>query len=486
MKVLPLRPGASLFSAAALGTLLSACALIKGPAEPAPALRDAASVRLAADIQLAEEGWPDEHWWRRYDDAQLDHLIDFALAHAPSIEAARRRVDQAQTQLDTVRSATKLQAIALGLLDETHVSANGFLGPYALDLHAFGIDGPWYTEPIVGVGARYSFDLWGRQRSDVNAAIGARNAQRAERAAVELLVTTGVAQLYFEMQTLMHQEQLLSEARDIAQAAVAHHQARAERGLESTTPLADSRALLLQIEQQLALTQGQTREWREALRALVGAGADELPAFAIAPLPASALAVPSTLPSQLLARRADLQALRWYVQSSADAIGAARAAFYPSFDIKAFFGLDALHVSDFARASSGQLNLVPGLTLPLFDGGRLNANLRHARTVNAIVIEQYNQAVLDAVRDVALAGVQLQTLAQRQSLLNARLHEVQTVATSTAAHYGRGLASRTDSLTARLPVISQEAEVLAVHGHQIDAQIRLIQALGGGFPDAGH
>ena len=464
-----------------LGSALCGCALVRGRAEPAPPMRTAASVHIAEDIHLAAEDWPDVRWWTRYHDPQLNHLIEFALSRAPTIEAARRQVDDAQSQLDAVKSATRLQAAALGLLDETHVSANGFLGPYALEMPQFGLTGPWYTQGIVGVGARYSLDLWGRQRSEVSAAIGARNAQRAERAAVELLVATSVAQLYFEIQTMLHQEQLLDQARDIAQTAVASHEAHVARGLETSTPLAASRAVLLQIEQQITLTHAQVREWREALRALIGADAGDLRTIVIAPLPASHLDIPSKLPSELLARRPDLQVLRWYVQSSVNAIDAAKAAFYPSFDIKAFFGLDALHLSELARASSGQLNVIPGLTLPIFDGGRLNANLRHARAANATLIEQYNQAVLDAVRDVAVAGVQLQALGDRRSLMTERLHQIELLAASAEAHYHRGLASRADAMTARLPVISQEAELLAVQGRQIDEQIRLIQALGGGY-----
>ena len=71
---------------------------------------------------------------------------------------------------------------------------------------------------------------------------------------------------------------------------------------------------------------------------------------------------------------------------------AAKAAFYPSFDIKAFFGFDALHLGDLLDKSSHQFNLIPGVTLPLFDGGRLNANLRTARTASNTLVEQYNQA----------------------------------------------------------------------------------------------
>ncbi|MDX6778636.1 multidrug resistance transporter, partial [Klebsiella aerogenes] len=81
--------------------------------------------------------------------------------------------------------------------------------------------------------------------------------------------------------------------------------------------------------------------------------------------------IPATLSYDLLARRPDLQAMRWYVQASLSQVEAARALFYPSFDIKVFFGLDAIHIDQLFKSTSRQINFIPGLRLPLFDGGRL-------------------------------------------------------------------------------------------------------------------
>ena len=97
-------------------------------------------------------------------------------------------------------------------------------------------------------------------------------------------------------------------------------------------------------------------------------------------------------------------------------VDAAKAAFYPHFDIKAFWGYNALSVGDLFKSSFQQINILPGLYLPLFDGGRLNANLKSTRTASNILIKQYNQAVLDAVRDVAISSSQLNDLNQQAAL----------------------------------------------------------------------
>jgi multidrug efflux system outer membrane protein len=461
---------------------LSACAWIHDNVPPATMIAHE-QIRLADDIRLARDGWPQAHWWTRYQDRQLDTLIDLALEQAPGILVARRRVEQAGAQVGMVRAASRLKAEAIATVNRQHVSANGFLGPFALNEPTLGFTGPWYTEGIVGIAGSYAFDLWGKERSAVEAAIGRQNAQLAEQATVELELSADVAQQYFAMQTIRQKLALLIQARDIQATVVAAASARADRGLASKTPIAQAQALLFQMDQQISLAQTEVRQLREILRALLGAVG--MPELSPLPLPATASqGLPEDLPYRLLARRPDLQVLRWYVQSSLSQVESAKAAFYPSFDIKAFFGFDALHLGDLLDKSSRQFNLIPGLSLPLFDGGRLNANLLTARTASNTLIEQYNQAVLNAVRDVAVAGNRLQGVQQQQQLQAARLDETQVAERDAAARYRQGLVSKVTALEAQLPVLSQRAELVEVHGRQMAGEIALIKALGGGYARA--
>ena len=129
--------------------LLSGCALIHNDTPPHAQIAPE-QIRLANDIHLAHDGWPDAQWWKRYDDPQLDALIQRALAGSPTIAMVRTRVAQAGSQADVLRAGTGLQVAAFALINEQRASANGFLGPYALNLPRLGITGPWYTEGALG------------------------------------------------------------------------------------------------------------------------------------------------------------------------------------------------------------------------------------------------------------------------------------------------------------------------------------------------
>lgn len=461
-------------------TALSGCALIRSDSAAHQQLKPE-QVKLADDIHLASQGWPQAQWWRQYNDPQLTALIEKTLAGSHTLAEAKLREEKAQAQADLLEAGSRLQVAALGMLNRQRASANGFLSPYALDAPRLGMDGPYYTEATVGLASSFDPDIWGVHRSAVAAAIGAQNATLAETAAVELSLSVAVAQLYYSIQASYQMLDLLEQTRDVIDYAVKAHQSKVAQGLEAKVPYHGARAQILAVDKQIAAAKGQIQETRESLRALMGAGADGLPEIAPAPLPQVQAGVPATLSCDLLARRPDLQAMRWYVQASLDQVDAARALFYPSFDIKMFFGLDAIHIDELFKGASRQFNVIPGLRLPLFDGGRLNANLKSTRASSNMLIERYNQAVLNAVRDVAINGTRLQTLSDERNMQADRVDAVSYTQRAADAAYIRGLSSRLQATEARLPVLAEQMSLLMLDTRRVIQSLQLIKSLGGGY-----
>ncbi|MFH5256209.1 TolC family protein, partial [Burkholderia semiarida] len=131
--------------------------------------------------------------------------------------------------------------------------------------------GPWYTEGIVGLGASLDVDIWGKERAQVAAALGVRNARAVELSAVELELAADVAQLYYGIQTTYRIADLLEQLHAIATISVDANAARAARGLEPRTPTETARAQQLTTQRQLAAARARITQLRESLRALVGA-----------------------------------------------------------------------------------------------------------------------------------------------------------------------------------------------------------------------
>ena len=477
---LSVRTGAAMLLLASL----CGCALMQHEDKSSIAPLPPQKIDLAPDIRLARDGWPQARWWRRYGDSQLDALVERALEQAPSMTVARERVEAGRAQARLVESSTEAMVGLSATLDRQSVSSNGFLGPYGQTIPALGTKGPWYTAGTIGLAGEYSFDIWGKDRARVNAAIGLSQARLAEAAQTELLLSTQIVHMYSDIQTQYALQALLEQARDIERETVVAHQAKAARGLEPRTPGELAQAHQLAMERQITATQTRIRKLREALRALLGASGQDTVEIKPHALPAASAQLPASLGYELLAHRPDLQAMRWTVQASLDQVDAAKAAFYPSFDIRGFAGFDALHLDELLHRSSRQFNLVPGLTLPIFDSGRLNANLSHARSQNRLLVAEYNQAILSAVREVAQASIELEGLQQQAMLQQGQLAAAKFALGSAEAHYQTGLADRVTAQEARLPVLKEQGLALALQSQQIHTQIALTAALGGGYEAA--
>lgn len=459
--------------------LLGGCALIQD--DPGQVrMTDPQQAELAQVIHLAHSGWPSARWWENYRDAQLNMLVNRALQNSPTMQGARLRISQSQSTVELAQSSIGIQATGVAAQNYLRVTNQELTWPYSFSLPK-DRNGPWYTLNTVGVGASLNIDLWGADRAQVAAAMGEKNARIAETAGIELDIASSVAQLYFAMQTSFQKVALLQELEAISQMSLKAHEHRSGRGVETRVDVANARAEMLAAQQQVIQERGMQTRYRETLRALIGADAHSMPEIHPVPLPALQQTLPDTLSFELLARRPDLQALRGYVTASLSRVDAAKAAFYPHFDIKAFWGYNALNVGDLFKYSFQQINILPGLYLPLFDGGRLNAALKSVRTGSNILIKQYNQAVLDAVRDVAISSSQLNDLNQQVALQQEKVTAALATTNSAAAHFQRGLVSYYASQEARRPALAQQLLLLDMQSQQLSTDITLIKALGGDY-----
>jgi multidrug efflux system outer membrane protein len=455
-----------------LALALAGCAQITPDLHP-ETRRDIASAELSAGIKLAHEGWPEAQWWTAYHDAQLNALIKQALAGGPSLEVAAAHIG-------TARSALSRSAADLGVDVSAYVNANRqrYSGT---GLFPAPIGGAYFTSETLRLDVRYNFDWWGKNRAQVAAAVGELNAGRAEYAEAEQSLAAAIAQSYFRLQgawaRLANAEQLAA-----TQTALVQDKARRiARGLANADEQRAAEADLSLIRKQQAMLSADIAHEREALRALAGADNSALADLKPAALMPAPHALPAHLGMDLLARRPDLQAARWKLEASLSKIDAAKAAFYPDLNLTGSIGLDTVKVENLLRAASRTVYLGPTLTLPLFDSKRLDAQLDSARTGRNERIAEYNQAIIEAVRDVAQGGAQLQGIERQIAQQAEATGSARAQLASAQARLDHGLADNGSVLNARLALLKQRDADVYLQQVQLLAEVALTNALGGGY-----
>ncbi|WP_051711159.1 efflux transporter outer membrane subunit [Andreprevotia chitinilytica] len=466
------RLSAPLVLTAAAAILLSACAIIPSESGTQPQ-RDAAGAQLAADIKLAREGWPAARWWEQYNDPQLSALIDTALKDGPSVATAAARVKTAQASLAGQHANDGLNVGVEAAYDRHYYSANGLFPP--------PLGGNWITESQLIAKASYDFDIWGRHRAAIAGAVGEVNATRADAAQAEQGLAASVAQTYYKLQADWARLDVLRNQAKLQASLSELRKKRVDRGLDPITVRESVQGDQAQLARQIAAIETQAGQDREALRALIGGDAKALGNLTPRPLPNQDGALPKELGFELLARRADLQAARWRVEASLSKIESAKAAFYPEINIGGSFGFDTLEAGKLLDWTSHTASLLPSISLPIFDNGRLSAQLGTQRAKRDEAIADYNQAIVNAVRDVAQQAVAIRGLENQIKAQADSQKSAQALQTAAQSRLKIGLVDRSAVIQAQLAVATQQDTALQLQQARLDSEIALIKALGGGY-----
>lgn len=468
-------------TALSLVTVLSGCAPSHDTAAPLKQQLPASTVDNSLPLAL-QNGWPQSQWWQDYHDAQLNALIARALSNAPDMQVAQQRIKLAEAQAQMAQSNLGPRMDFSADIERQKMSAEGLMGPFATD--EGGNTGPWYTNGTFGLTAGWDLDLWGKNRALVQSRIGEVKARSAELAQTRQLLASSVARLYWQWQTEAAIKQVLTKIKSQQGNIVSVDKALYSRGITSSVEGVENDINVSKTDQELTQVKGNMKEIEARLMALTNNQSAALK-LTPAPLPAVKTTMPARLGYDLLARRPDLQEAHWYIQASMSEVDAAKAAFYPDINLMAFLQQDALHLSDLFRHSAQQMGVTAGLTLPIFDSGRLNANLDIADAQRDLSVANYNKAVVEAVNQVAKSASQVETLMEKNAQQKQVQRDAERVVTQAQARLQAGILSGAQMSMATLPSLREEIAALQLQGQWLDASIQLTSALGGGYHSAG-
>lgn len=457
-----------------LSLLLVACA----PGHDTAAFLHQQAPVAKISTQLAHTQWPKNEWWKDFHDPELNALIAKALADAPDMQIAHQRIALAEAQAKMAVAAGGTQIDFSADAERQKMSAEGLMGPFAETDPSAGTTGPWYTNGTFGLTAGWDLDLWGKNRSQVEARIGKVNAQKAEMEQTRQLLASSVARLYWEWQTQAEIGHVLTDIKQEQESIIAVDRELYQHGITSSVEgvLTDINASKTQ--EQKAEVSGKMKAIEARLQALTNTTSVTLTPH---PLPKIDASLPPTLGYDLLARRPDLQEAHWYIEASMNDVDAAKAAFYPDVNLMAFLQQDALHLSDLFRSSAQQMGVTAGLTLPIFDSGRLNANLDIAQAQSNLSVANYNKAVVDAVNQVARTASEVETLMNKNQQQQQVEADTARVVAQAQARFHAGIIAGSRVSEAKIPALQEHIASLTLQGQYVDATLQLTSALGGGY-----
>lgn len=461
---------------AASVALLSACASVPDLG-PAPTAKLASSYAARDSFAAPAADWPQDAWWTAYGDPQLSALIDEALKGAPAMAAAEARLRKA--------GALAQQA---GAVLKPELKATGSAGAVAIaPPEMLGGGGPTEVQSngYVLLQGGYDFDLWGRNRTALAAATSEAEAARADVAQARLVLSSSVAAAYADLVKLYADLDAANEALEVRRKTLELMSQRFDNGLENRGAVRQAETGKAQAEAELAALQEAVGLNRNRIAALVGAGPDRgLQIQRPTATTARAFGLPQQLQAELLGRRPDVIAARLRAEAAVSRTQSAKAAFYPNVNLSLLGAGAVLDLSDISGSALALGSIGPAISLPIFEGGRLEAQYRGARADHAGAIAEYDRTVVQAFQEVADVAVSERALSQRLDA-SRRAHAAAEAAHAIALdRYQGGLSSYLDVLRAEDQLIATRRSVADLETRAFALDVALVRALGGGFTPA--
>jgi NodT family efflux transporter outer membrane factor (OMF) lipoprotein len=450
---------------------LAGCAQMDKAAGPVSRL-DGAQLGL----QLSAVEWPQQQWWRRYADPQLDTLVEEALARSPSMTAAQARLAQANAAVRGARAPLMPAVDANYSLTREHLPKHYIYQP--------PMAGSVSSDTRLALDFSWELDFWGKNRARLDAAISQQAAAQADTHAARNLLSRAMVRSYLNLQNAFAQRQVLQRIVKQREDALQLTHDRQRAGLDTQvevkqaeTSLAAARVELTQIETTLA-------QLRNQVAALAGSGPARGQSIQEATLTAPAGVVPNEVPLNMLGHRPDVVAARWRAEATQHNIDAARAAFYPNINLVAFAGFQAIGTGNLLDAGHAAAGIGPAISLPIFHGGALNANLASQRAQADLAASDYNQIVLDAVNQAADAIDALRLIGDERMQQRQARTAIDAAYDLAVQRYRAGMGDYLTVLIAQTGVLTQARmdTDLQFRAYQLDAD--LAYALGAGFESA--
>lgn len=451
-----------------LAMALAGCASFAGIE---PTARASAPTALGAADAAVE--WPASSWWRQFGDPALTALIERALGGNPSLQLAETRVVKARAVAGIAESALWPQLNASADSTRQRLSEFGTTPP--------PLAGTTQNISHAVLNGSWELDFFGRNRAALNAALGQARAAEADAQAARVLLASNVARSYFGLARLLEQ-------REVARATLAQRQAilqlvrsRVEAGIDTQVELRQAEGSLPEIRRDIEALEEQIGLARHALAALTGQGPEAVTELAPTLSTVRLQALPSALPADLIGRRADLVAARWRVEAAVRDVDGAKAQFYPNINLIALVGFSSIGLGNWFKAGSREVGFGAAIHLPIFDAGRLRANLRGVSADADAAVESYNATLIEALREVADQITSQQAVEGQAREQQAAQQAAEGALKLALQRYRAGLGTYLTVLAAEANVLAQRRISIDLKARGIDTNLQLIRALGGGF-----
>jgi len=416
-------------------------------------------------------------WWDSFADPQLSALISQVQASNLDLQLAASRLEQSRAARRSVAADTLPGVTAGADYSRARNSQDGLADPSNLNGKSA------YNLWNAGLAVSWEADLWGRMKRSVEAADANVQVAEEDRRGVLIAVMAETARDYIQLRAAQNEQAVTRQNLEIARHTQALTHLQYDEGVATELEVSQATAQVALIEAQLPTLQQREAQLINALSRLMALEPRALEAqLSVAgSIPAPPASVPVGLPSELARRRPDIRRAEADLHAATAAIGMAQADFYPRITLSGNLGFQALQLSDLGSWGSRAFAVGPSLSVPLFEGGRLQGQLQLRESRQQEAALRFQKTVLDAWHEVDDALSAYQARQRRRDSLQQAVEQSRRALVSVRQRYAQGTVDFLNVLTVQGAVLANEEALVDSTAAVSLSLVGLYGALGGGW-----
>jgi NodT family efflux transporter outer membrane factor (OMF) lipoprotein len=419
----------------------------------------------------------DVDWWTEFADTSLNNLVTEALQRNLNLSIAAANLNAAAAQ--AVSAGASLYPQADLSVDAARRKQN-FIG---LPIPGAGGDDVLSTTTStygVSLNISWELDVWGRIRAEQSAAVSQFQASQADYIGTQVSIAAQVCKAFFAVVTIQKQLELALATYDNWKLSTEQVNQRYLSGISSSLEYRLSLSNLSLAEAALASNRAQLDIAKRQLELLL----KRYPSASIITredLPKTIKDVPVGIPANIIARRPDLVAAERRLTSADMSLKSAERSLYPRISLTASGGTSTADLKNLINGDFGIWTLAGNLMQPLFQGGRLRANIDFNDAQTKMAMAEYEKAVLNALAEVENALTNEYYLSEREKALKKAAEQSLGARNLAEIQYSRGVSDFLTMLESTRSAFDTESRYINARRERLDARIDLYLALGGGF-----
>jgi multidrug efflux system outer membrane protein len=423
---------------------------------------------MPAPRAFAAESLADLAWLEVLQDTTLVRLVTTAVRQNRDVQIAAGRIREFRAEVGVARGPLFPEVTANGSASTNQVAVGAF-PPVSFDALRVTGDLAW------------ELDFWGRIRRGIEAARADLGAEEANRRAVVLSLVSDVSAGYLQLLELDQERAIAERTLTSRQATLELARQRFRQGVISELDVRQFEAQVAVPAATLAQAERLRSQQEHQLSLLLGQPPARIPRGGALVRAVSLLEVPDSIPSTLLTRRPDVQEAERSDAAATARIGAAQAARLPTFAISGYYGTQVAEAKNLFTSQGEIYQLLGGISIPLFTGGRLINETRVARARADQARSRYEQTVLVALREASDALVGVRTARDQMTAQETQAQALRRALQLAELRYRTGVASYIEVLDAQRGLFDAELALSRAQLLQLASAVELYRALGGSW-----